>query len=147
MSEIRNYVITKEAKTNVITYIEYGKKSGYKIIPKKDFKYDDMIGVSEMVFINPSLIEKLIKKKCNRTLEKIIVMLNIIYEDDSDGDPPFDLVLSEIDKFKSQIKNKYANYLSKKELTLLLNKINILVGEINVRIKFIEKSDTSKKSR
>ena len=78
----QKYSIIKDAKTDVITYKEYENLKGFKTKPKKSFKSEDMVNVSKMIVINPSLIEKLVDKKCKRNLERILKMLTIIYEDD-----------------------------------------------------------------
>src|SRR5574344_305215 len=108
MSEEKKFVIKKDDKTDVITYMEYERLRGFNVKPKKDVHFEDMINVNEMVVINPSLIEKLVDKKCRRTLEKILLMLSVINEDDSDDDAPFELVIDEISHFKKLVISKYA---------------------------------------
>ncbi len=147
----KRFVVKKEANSEVITYMEYEKLKGYNIKPKKNTNIYDMINVNEMVVINPTLIEKLVSKKCKRSLESIIKTLSVIYDDnDGDSDLPLHLALDEIDKFNAQIENKYKEYMKDKEYKLLLKKLEILRREVLLRIQMNEINyyrEDSKKSR
>jgi hypothetical protein len=146
----RRFVVTKDAKTEVITYMEYEKLKGFNVKPKKNMDIYDMINVNEMVVINPSLIEKLVSKKCKRTLESIIKMLSVIYEDGDEGDEPLQRALDELAKFKAQVENKYKEYMKEKEFKLLLKKIEILRREVLLRLQMNELyyyREDSKKAR
>lgn len=137
MAKDIRFVVEKHAKEETITYMEYEKLKGYNVTPKNNLKFTDMINVNKMIIINPSLTKKLVDKKCNRTLEKIIKMLSYIYEDDSGDDAPIHLVLDEIAKFKSLIISKYKEYMEEEEYKLLLKKLEILETEVNLRIDYI----------
>ena len=133
MSNERKFVIRKDAKTDVITYMEYEKLKGFNVKPKDNFNFEDMINVNEMIIINPTLIEKLIDKKCKRTLEKFIMMLSIIDEDDSDDSSNVDIVLDELERFKTLVTNKYEEFMEKEEYKMLLKKIDIIKKELELR--------------
>ena len=134
MAISRRFVVKKEAQEETITYMEYEKLKGFNVKPKESLSIEDMINVNEMIVINPGLIEKLVSKKCKRRLEKIIMMLSIIYEDESCDDGAIELVLDELEKFKSMIRKKYKDYLKKEEYKLYLKKIEILESEARIRI-------------
>lgn len=133
MSNERKFVVKKDAKTDVITYMEYEKLKGFNVKPKDNFNFEDMINVNEMIIINPTLIEKLIDKKCKRTLEKLIMMLSIIDEDDSDDSSNVDIVLDELERFKTLVTNKYEEFMEKEEYKMLLKKIDIIKKELELR--------------
>lgn len=133
MSNERKFVVKKDAKTDVITYMEYEKLKGFNVKPKDNFNFEDMINVNEMIIINPTLIEKLIDKKCKRALEKIIMMLSVIDEDDSDDSSNVDIVLDELERFKTLVTNKYEEFMEKEEYKMLLKKIDIIKKELELR--------------
>ena len=133
MSNERKFVVKKDANTDVITYMEYEKLKGFNVKPKDNFNFEDMINVNEMIIINPTLIEKLIDKKCKRTLEKLIMMLSIIDEDDSDDSSNVDIVLDELERFKTLVTNKYEEFMEKEEYKMLLKKIDIIKKELELR--------------
>lgn len=134
----RKFVIKKDAKTEVITYMEYEKLKGFNVHPKNNVSFEDMINVNEMVVINPSLIEKLVDKKCKRTFEKILAMISIIYEDDdSDDETPYMMILDEIARFKNLVISKYKDYIEEKEYETILKKLEILKQEVELRKRII----------
>lgn len=151
MEITKRFVVSKDEKTEVVKYSEYEKLKGYDVKPKKDLKIEDMINVNEMVVINPSLIEKLVDKKCKRSLEKILKMLSVICdEDNDDSDTDLSFVLSEIEKFKQLIEHKYKEYMKDKEYKLLLKKLGILESEAKLRRLAITnklKEEPEKKSK
>ncbi len=136
MAVARRFIVTKKSKSDEITYCEYEKRKGYNVHPKKDINFEDMINVNEMVIINPSLIKKLVNKKCTRNLEKILKMMNLIYDDDSDGTGAF-LVLDEVERFRTILMNRYKEYLEKEEYDLYLKKLEILKSELEIRKQLI----------
>ena len=133
LKEERKFVVKKDSKTDVITYMEYEKLKGFNVRPKKTANFEDMINVDEMIIINPSLIEKLIDKKCKRTLEKILLMLRVVSEDDSDDETPFNLILDEIYRLKNLVLNKYKEYMEEENYKLLMKKIEIIEKEVQLR--------------
>ena len=132
MKSERKFVIKKDAKTDVITYMEYEKLKGFSVKPKNNVTFEDMINVDEMILINPSLIEKLITKKCTKTFDRIIKMISIVSDDDDD-DSGYMLILDEIERFKNLLVNKYQKYMEEKEYELNLKKLELLKEEIEHR--------------
>lgn len=134
MAISRRFVVKKDAHEETITYMEYEKLKGFNVKPKDSFEMDDMINVNEMIIINPGLIEKLVFKKCKRRLEKIILMLSVVYEDESTDDGNIEMVLDEMEKFKTMLRKKYKEYLKKEEYKLYIKKIEILESEARIRL-------------
>jgi len=138
MGVSKRFIVTKKQMEGAITYLEYERIHGVSFKPKKS-EFDDMINVSKVVVINPSLIEKLVDKKCKRTLEKLIKMTGIIYEqDDEDGDVGLSFILNEIEKFRQLLDSKYKEYMNAKEYKLYLKKLEIIENEVKLRKKVIE---------
>lgn len=134
MAISRRFVVKKEANEETITYMEYEKLKGFNVKPKSTLDLEDMINVNEMIVINPGLIEKLVSKKCKRRLEKIIMMLSVVYENDDTDDGAIEMVLDEMEKFKTMLRKKYKEYLEKEEYKLYLKKIEILENEARIRL-------------
>ncbi len=132
MESEKKYVIKKDAKTDVITYMEYEKLKGLSVKPKNNVSFEDMINVEEMIIINPSLIEKLISKKCTKTFDRIIKMISVV-SDDEDDDSGYALILDEIARFKNLLISKYRDYMEEKEYELTLKKLKLLKEEVEHR--------------
>lgn len=136
MSDVKKFVIKKDELTDAITYLEYESINGYSVSPKNNVKIEDMINVEKMVIINPTLITKLIDKKCKMTLEHIINLTSVIYEnDDEDGDATGNLnfILNETAKFRDLVEYKYKKYMKEKSYEMLMKKIEIIENEVKLR--------------
>ena len=129
----KRFVVKKDAKTDVITYMVYEKLKGFSVKPKNNVTFEDMINVDEMILINPSLIEKLISKKCTRTFDKIVKMLSVVSDDGDDTDSGYMLILDEIERFKNLLMSKYKDYMEQEEYELTMKKLELLKQEIETR--------------
>lgn len=136
-----NYFINKDTQTGEIVYLEYNK-NGYKVTPKT--KKKDAIEVNKIVFVSPTLTEKLLKKKINTKISKLLLELNTFYEEDT-GDQDSEGIrlrnkLIESEQLKQNIINTYKKYLDGKYTSLTLKKIQIIIDGYNSRLNaLIEK--------
>ena len=107
--------------------------------------------VNKMVVINPSLIEKVLKKKIKRKLDLYLqFIVNVI--DDEDTDPSnLRYVLDDLERYRRTIINKYQRYLDEKYINLLLKKIEILNNELKTKLIYmrtpIEKEEEKESRR
>ena len=103
---MNNYFISKDNKSGEIIYLEYDK-NGYKVTPKR--KKEDAIEVNKIVFVSPSLTKKLLKKKIDNKLTKLLYELNAINidneDDDSSNDGRIRDMLKEAERLKINIIN------------------------------------------
>ena len=141
----KRFVVTKDENTQTITYKEYDSLKGYDFKPKNKLSKEDIINVDEMVIINPSLIEKLISKKCKKTLERILKLISFIYDDDETGEESVTLALNEIAKFKELLDTKYKEYMKEKEYKLMLKKLEILENEVKLSKLYLNSKENSEK--
>ena len=123
-----NYLLEKNNKTNEIVYMEYEKLNGYKLTPKASI-YDG-IKVNKIIFINPSLSEKIIKKKINIKIHKWLEYLKFCNEDPTGGDEGnIRRCIMDIEKLRINIINTYAKYLGHDFKGLTLDKLQIIINE------------------
>ena len=130
------YLVNKSEYDGNLIYMSESL-DGFKVRPKKTLKYDG-IKVSNLVLINPSFIDKVLKRKTKIKLEHYLKL--IIDQMDEDDSNPTDLrnALNDLTRYKSIIKNNYSKYLEQKYIKLLLNKINIIEGELKSRILYYD---------
>ena len=118
-----NYYVSRDNETKEIVYMEYNKIDGYKITPKT--KKEDAIEVSKIVFVSPTLTEKLIKKK-------------------------LELKLTIINNYLKYLGQEYAN-LSLKKLQLIINDLRFRLFAIKQKqmnyLYFNEENNEEKKGR
>lgn len=123
-----NYFISRDMQSGEVVYLEYNK-NGYSVNPKA--KKKDAIEVNKIVFVSPSLTEKLLKKKINNKISKLLLELNTFYdENDEDSDSEEARVrnqLMEAEQLKLNIMNKYKKYLTGNYIGLTLKKIQIII--------------------
>ena len=138
-----NYFLEKNNKTNEIVYMEYEKLEGYKLTPKTNI-YDG-IRVNKIVFINPSLSEKIIKKKIDVKIKKWLEYIRFCDIDPNGGDEgEIRHSLMQAEKLRVNILNTYAKYLGHDYQSLTLKKIQIIINEFRTKIftKQISKRQT-----
>ena len=81
----KHYYLSLEDYNGEVVYIDYNKLKGFKFIPKNKVKYDGIV-VNQMILINPSFIETVLKKKIKRKLDSylqyIVHILDILEEEE-----------------------------------------------------------------
>ena len=128
-----NYFLHKDSKTGEIIYIEYDKKEGYPIQPKAKIK--DAISVNKIVFVNPDLSEKLIRKKIDIRIRYLLKLLDEIDdEDDGADDGAIRNTLMKAEKLRIDILNKYVKYLGNTYGELSMKKIQIITNQLRMKL-------------
>ena len=125
-----NYYLHKDKKTGEILYIEFDKIKGYPITPKKDI--DDAIKVNKIVFVNPSLSEKLIRKKIEIRIRYLLKCLMDLDEDSDAGDIRKSLMDAE--RLKLDILNKYVKYLGNTYGSLTIKKVQVIINQLRIKL-------------
>ena len=128
----KNYFISKDNKNGEVIYLEYNK-NGYNVKPK--VKRNDAIEVSKIVFVSSTLTEKLIKKKINNKISKLLLELNTTYDDESDdGEARFRSMYKEAENLRIHLLNTYVKYLGKTYFNLTLKKLEIIINEYKEKL-------------
>lgn len=151
MVQGRNYKLQKnEMNINLLSF-ENNKIDGFEFAPKHANEYLGM-EVNKMVVINPSFVEKVLKKKIKRKLDLYLQFIVSVI-DDEDTDPSnLRYVLDDLERYRRTIINKYQRYLDEKYINLLLKKIELLQNEIKTKLIYMkepiikeEEKETSRK--
>ena len=137
MGKEQKFLVVKNKDSKEIKYFEYDKISGYNIKPIPNLKFQDAINVNKMILINPSLIEKMVDKKIKRRFDYLINLLSVVYENDDDTGEGLKLALNEAEKFRTELNNKYRQYINEEKFDLLQKKIAILEDELYLRMQFV----------
>jgi len=112
---------------------------GYDLSPKKNIKIKDAININKVVIINPSLMQKVAKKKLDLKFKKLLESMSVIFDsdDDSSGDS-YRQGLNEINKLRLEAKMKYQNYMEEEAYQVFEKKLEILEQELKARIYYLE---------
>lgn len=136
----QHYYIYKKNEIKSIVCLDYDKISGYKFMPRNNVKYDG-IKVNKVVVINPSMIEKVLRRKIKNKLDLYLnLIMRFIDSEDSDSDSALREALDDLSKYKSIVMHKYRKYLDEKYTKLLLKKIAVL--EYELEKKMLTKENT-----
>ena len=135
----KRYHIIKNSEDKSITYFEYDKIEGYDMSPKKNAKIEDAINVNKVVIINPSLANKVAKKKLDIKFRRLVELLNTIFESDDDTGTAYHQGLDEVERLRQELMDKYKKHLDDDEFDVMDKKLGILEHEIKVRIFYLEK--------
>lgn len=142
----KKYYIVKDKDNKTITYFEYDNMEGYDLSPKKGLKIEDAINVNKIVIINPSLANKVAKKKTDLKFRKLLQLLNVIFESDDDTGTAYYEGLNEISKLRLELNTKYRKHLEEEESNLLEKKLDILEEELKTRIIYLTDTYTNELS-
>lgn len=128
-----NYYLYKKAQTGEVLYLEYDKIKGYPITPKTSI--EDAIRVNKIIFVNPSLSEKLIRKKIEIKFRYFLKVLEELEEDPTGGDEgAIQDTLMEAEKLKQMILTTYVKYLGNTYGSFSLKKIQIIINQLRIKL-------------
>ena len=128
-----NYYLHRDNLSGEILYLEYDKIKGYDITPKT--KIEDAIKVNKIVFVNPSLSEKLIRKKIEIRIRYLLKCLQDFENDPSGGDE--DAIrhsLMDAERLKLMLLNEYKKYLGNTYGSFSMKKIQIIINQLRIKL-------------
>lgn len=91
--------------------------------------------ISDRSIANPIVTAKVLSK-----YKKLLAYLTELLVDDDDSGDTYREALNQIEKFRLEIKNKYRDYLLKKELEMMSKQLVLLQKEANNRLLEIHNS-------
>ena len=121
-----NYFVERNHETDEVVYLEYDKIDGYEVTPKTKMK--DAISVKKVVFASPSLSSKIIKKKINNIITKLLEFIENI-DDGTDGESTRENLMK-TEKLRVSIITKYIKYLGNNYSSLTLKKLELMVNKL-----------------
>ena len=127
----KNYYLHKDSKTGEVLYFEYNNIKGYPITPKT--KIEDAIEVSKIVFVNPSLKNKMIKKKVEIKIKYLLRFLEIV-EEGGASDGAIQNTIMESERLKMNILNRYIHYLGNEYGNLCMKQIQLIVNKLRIHL-------------
>lgn len=138
-----NYFISKDKKSGEIVYIEYNN-NGYNVTPKARKK--NAIEVDKIIFVSESLTKKLLKKKIDLKINKLLQELTTIDENDEDGTTGDRIrkSLVESERLKLNIINEYRKYIGDDYASLTLEKIELILTSFRAKLYNIRERNQAK---
>lgn len=139
----KQYKLKTKNKYNGVNVDLSLKNGGYKVKPKNKVKYEG-VTVNEMMIINQSLIEKLLKRKIGTKLNSYLQTIIELLDDEDAGTGKISEFITELGHYREVIKNNYKRYLDNKYIELLLKKIELLEYEAKKKLMQLNAYNYSK---
>jgi len=131
-----NYRLEKEGKEKKI-----GAKKilneGLSMKPKLKHR-NDFVEVKEIIVVNPSLQEKVLKMQFNIAFRRLLKLVINVTEDTDATSGDVGVVLGEIERMKAILKEKYKQMFSKEEYFSMWRKAEYLEQELEKKRVMIE---------
>lgn len=128
-----NYYLHRDNLSGEILYLEYDKIKGYDITPKT--KLEDAIRVNKIVFVNPSLSEKLIRKKVEIKIRHLLKCLEEFESEPSGGDEgAIRQSLMDAERLKLMLLNEYRKYLGNTYGSFSVKKVQIIINQLRIKL-------------
>jgi len=106
--------------------------------------------VNEMVLMNPSFIENVLKRKTKKKLELYLrFIISLIDNESNASSDDLRQALDGLVRYKGIVENKYRRYLDERYMNVLLKKIDLLEQELKMKIIYYKEPvyEEEKKTR
>lgn len=126
-----NYKIKKEKSRKKLINNDCNIE-GYKFSPMN--KITKELEIKSITILDPQMIENILLSKFNKKFKNILQLAYLAMNDEDESNwGAIDIVLDEMAKFKSLIKNKYQKFISKEKAKEMLNKLKIIEKELELK--------------
>lgn len=90
--------------------------------------------VINLTIYNKKLAHPIVKKQVDKKYQKLMLLLSELLVSDDEDDTPLKEALNQIEKFRQTIKNKYREYLTRKELEAMSKKLSLIQKEAKTKL-------------
>ena len=107
--------------------------SGFMMTSKKGFTICEVL-IKDLEIMNKNLANGVVTKQVLKKYNKLIPLLTDLLISDDDSGDSFREALNHIEKFRLEIKNKYREFLKRKELEMMSKQLTLLKKEADRRM-------------
>ena len=146
-------IVKNKNKFRMIDKTELMDIDGFLMGSKNKVFKINKCDIREIKVVNKKLANPLVSKKVFKEYEKLITYLaEVLVDDDDDSGETCREALNQIERFRVQIKNKYREFLTQKELEKMSKQLKLLQKELNNKFIQIQNSymdylNSNKRSR
>lgn len=119
--------------------------SGFMMTSKKGFMVCEVL-VRDLEIMDKKLANGVVTKQVLKKYNKLIPLLTELLISDDDTGDTFREALNHIEKFRLEIKNKYREFLKRKELEMMSKQLTLLKKEADRRMLEIHDAYIAMKS-
>ena len=118
---------------NVLNKNSLEELSGFKMIANKGLTISNVI-VKDLEIYDKKMANYVVTKQVLKKYNKLIANLTELLISDDDTGDSFRHALNQIEKFRLEIKNKYREFLKRKELEMMSKQLTLLKKEADRRM-------------
>lgn len=138
-------IIRIEKESKILSNLDELKSFPFGV-KNKIYKIKDD-SVKNILIYQKKLAYPFAKIKAEKKYKKLMLILpDLLFNEDDDGESIIE-ALNQIERFRQIIKNKYRDFLTKKELETMAKKLSIMQKQAKERMLEIQISKTEKKHR
>ena len=130
MYKVKDKKTTKGKVTNKIDFVNL---DGFVMPSKRNYFMIDGEKITDIKVVQTELIGEMVGKTVRKKYKKLIKEITDLLVDEDESEGSMNEVLNRINKFKSEIKNKYRSYLTKQELEKMAKELRVLEREAKSR--------------
>lgn len=124
-------------KGKIINDIDFINLDGFVMPSKKKYFMIDGEKITDIKIVRSELVGNLVSNTVSKKYKKLIKEITDLLVDDDESEGSMNEVLNRINKFKTEIKNKYQSYLEKEQLDKMNKELRILEKEAKGRMEEI----------
>ena len=133
------YSVSKKKNTKKIDTYEILNLDGFLMSTKNGFKIPDQV-IQNIRIVDADIAHGIVIDKVMKRYNKLISYLTDVLTSDDDSGDALCEALNQIERFRLEIKNKYRNYLKKKELEKMSKQLMRLKKETENQLLEIQES-------
>ena len=124
-----SYLINKSHKDDAV--IRFKDLSGYTFRPRVN--KSDYIKVKEVTIVDPTLIDKILSQKFDKSFRKIVELAMIVVNNDDADEGDCELVIDQAELLREILLTKYQKFLNHEKEQLFLKKLRLIENEMRMK--------------
>ncbi|MBQ4031860.1 MAG: hypothetical protein II625_08920 [Bacilli bacterium] len=124
-----SYLINKSHKDDSV--IRFKDISGYTFRPK--VSKSDYVKVKEVTIVDPSMIDKILSQKFDKSFKRIVELAMIVVNNDDADEGDCELVIDQAELLREILLTKYQKFLNHEKEQLFLKKLRLIENEMRMK--------------
>ncbi len=124
-----SYLINKTHKDESV--VRFKNVDGYTFRPRVN--KNDYIKVTEVKIVDPSLIDKILSQKFDKSFKKIVELAMIVVNNDDADEGDCELVVDQAELLREILLTRYQKFLNHEKEQLFLKKLRLIENEMRMK--------------
>ncbi len=124
-----SYLINRTHKDDSV--VRFKEVDGYTFRPK--VKKSDYIKVKEVKIVDPTMIDKILSAKFDKSFRKIIELAMIVINNDDADEGDCEIVIDQAELLREILLTKYQKFINHEKEQLFLKKLRLIENEMRMK--------------